>query len=103
MEINEKPIIEEINLITEPKRKYKKPVRKKRKKAIYHIDELKNIGIRRKFEEYARALSRKIAIYTYAVIGLTAFTFMLVTMCSVGYEGFINEKSIGVAQTKETI
>ncbi len=84
-------------------RKHKKPIRKKRKKAITHIDELKNTGIRRKVEEYARVLTRKLAIYTYAVITLVAFAFMLVTMCSVGYEGYVDGKSIGVAESKEKI
>ena len=87
---------------TEQTRKHKKPVRR-RKKAITHIDELSRRGIRRNVEEYARDLTRKLAIYAYAVITLVSFTFMLVTMCSVGYEGFIGKNSIGVAETKERI
>ena len=86
----------------EQARKHKKPV-KKRKKAITHIDELQKTGLRRKAEEYSRDLTRKLAIYAYAIITLISFTFMLVTMCSVGYEGFISGKSIGVAESKEII
>lgn len=86
----------------EQKRKYKPP-KPKRKKAIYHIDELKSTGIRRRVEEYARELTRKFAIYAYAVISVVAFTFMLITMCSLGYEGLIDGNSIGVAETKEEI
>ncbi|MDP4119314.1 MAG: hypothetical protein Q8873_09055, partial [Bacillota bacterium] len=79
----------------------RRPIKNKRKKAIYHIDELKNIGLHRKIEEYARDLTRRLAVYAFAVITLVAFTFMLMTMCSVGYEGFINGKSVGVADSKE--
>ncbi len=89
-------------LQTEKSRKYRKP-RKKRKKAINHIDELNNRGVRRAVEEYARDLTRKLAIYTFSVITLVAFTFMLVTMCSIGHEGFIGKSSVGVARTKEDI
>ncbi len=88
--------------LTEETRKHRKP-RKRRKKAISHISELNNKGLRRLIEEYSRDLTRKLAIYTYAVITLISFTFMLVTMCSVGYEGFIDNRSIGVAKTKEEI
>ena len=84
------------------KRKYK-PHKPKRKKAIYHIDELKSTGVRRRVEEYSRDLTRRLAIYAYAVISVVAFTFMLITMCSVGYEGLIDGNSIGVAETKEEI
>lgn len=93
---------ENISSEAETKRKYKKP-KKKRKKAIYHIDELKNTGAKRRFEEYARDLTRRLAIYAYAVISIVAFTFMLITMCSIGYEGFIKGSSVGVAETKEQI
>ena len=93
---------ENISSEAETKRKYKKP-KKKRKKAIYHIDELKNTGAKRRVEEYARDLTRRLAIYAYAVISIVAFTFMLITMCSIGYEGFIKGNSIGVAETKEQI
>lgn len=88
--------------LTEETRKHKKP-KKRRKKAITHIDELNDRGIRRIIEEYSRDLTRKLAIYTYAVIALVSFAFMLVTMCSVGYEGFIDNHSIGVARSKDEI
>ncbi len=88
--------------LTEEPRKHRKP-RKKRKKAITHINQLKERSLRRIIEQYSRELTRRLAIYTYAVITLISFTFMLVTMCSVGYEGFIDNRSIGVTRTKEAM
>lgn len=97
-----KSAAEQAVTLTEETRKHRKP-RKRRKKAISHISELNNKGLRRLIEEYSRELTRKLAIYTYAVIALVSFTFMLVTMCSVGYEGFVDNRSVGVARTKEHI
>jgi len=85
--------------LTEETRKHRKP-RKRRKKAITHIDELKNRGLRRIIEEYSRDLTRKLAIYIYTAIALISFTFMLFTMCDKGYEGYIGGMSIGVAPSK---
>ncbi len=73
----------------------------KRFKRIKHIDELNDRGILRLLEEYARDFSRRLVIYAYAVMTLVSFTFMLVTMCSVGYEGYISGESIGVARSKD--
>lgn len=74
-----------------------------KRKAIRHIYELNDVGLLSVLEVYARDLTRKLAIYSYAIITLVSFTFMLVTMCSVGYEGFISDESIGVAKSREQI
>ena len=76
---------------------------KSKRKAIRHIYELNDVGLLSVLEVYARDLTRKLAIYSYAIITLVSFTFMLVTMCSVGYEGFISDESIGVAKSREQI